>query len=211
VVGQRGCHLSGGQKQRIAISRALLSHPTLLLLDEATSALDSGSEKRVQSALLQSLSGRQNMCTTVMVAHRLATVRKADVIVVMEKGRIVEQGSHKELYQRRSKYFDLVQTQRVRGASGARAHEPLWSRNAEEDAINIAEEPQLVVNVTRDTKYAHKEGSKGIKKRTFSWFRVREHLRPLDYVLLLFGAIASVLNGAVTFQLLLSSHVIVFT
>jgi ATP-binding cassette subfamily B (MDR/TAP) protein 1 len=92
-VGERGVQLSGGQKQRIAIARAILKNPRVLLLDEATSALDSESERVVQSALDRMVVGR----TTVVVAHRLSTVKNADVIAVVQAGELVEQGSHEQL------------------------------------------------------------------------------------------------------------------
>ncbi|RID52957.1 hypothetical protein BRARA_G00386 [Brassica rapa] len=92
-VGERGIQLSGGQKQRITISRAILKNPSILLLDEATSALDAESEKSVQEALEKMMVGR----TTVVVAHRLSTVRNADIIAVVQGGKIIESGSHEEL------------------------------------------------------------------------------------------------------------------
>src|SRR3546814_216719 len=92
-VGPRGSNLSGGQRQRVAIARAMLKDAPILLLDEATSALDSESERHVQQALGQLISGR----TTFIIAHRLSTVVTADIIYVMDDGRIVEQGSHAEL------------------------------------------------------------------------------------------------------------------
>ncbi|XP_044500941.1 ABC transporter B family member 2-like [Mangifera indica] len=107
-VGERGIQLSGGQKQRIAISRAIVKDPSILLLDEATSALDAESEKSVQEALDRVMVGR----TTVVVAHRLSTIRNADVIAVVQGGKIVETGSHEELISDpNSAYAALVQLQ----------------------------------------------------------------------------------------------------
>jgi ATP-binding cassette subfamily B protein len=106
-LGERGVRLSGGQRQRVAIARAMLKNPPLLLLDEATSALDAESERMVQAALESAMSGR----TTLVVAHRLATVQKADRIIVMDHGRIVEQGTHETLVAANGIYARLAALQ----------------------------------------------------------------------------------------------------
>ena len=111
VVGERGYRLSGGERQRLTIARLLLARPRVVILDEATSALDSTNEAHVQAALDEAMSGR----TAVVIAHRLSTIRKADQILVVEAGRIVERGSHAELLARGGRYAELHATQFAAG------------------------------------------------------------------------------------------------
>ncbi len=107
VVGERGVKLSGGQKQRLSIARALLAQPRILILDEATSSLDSESEAMIQTGLNQLMKGR----TTFVIAHRLSTIRRADQILVIEAGRILERGTHRELYAMHGRYYELYTRQ----------------------------------------------------------------------------------------------------
>ena len=108
-IGDRGMKLSGGQRQRLSIARAVLKNPEILILDEATSALDTESEKLVQDALNSLLKGR----TSIVIAHRLSTVHNADKIIVIDHGRIAEQGTHEELMARGGIYSKLIEMQSV--------------------------------------------------------------------------------------------------
>jgi subfamily B ATP-binding cassette protein MsbA len=103
VIGERGVKLSGGQKQRISIARALLANPKVIILDEATSNLDTESETYIQ----KSLDGLMKDRTTFVIAHRLSTIRKANQILVIEDGQIVERGTHDELIAKEGRYFEL--------------------------------------------------------------------------------------------------------
>ena len=93
VVGERGVTLSGGQRQRLAIARALLTDPRILILDDSTSAIDSATEDKIQQAIHRVLEGR----TTLLITHRLSMIRRADLILMLDKGRVVDSGSHEEL------------------------------------------------------------------------------------------------------------------
>ena len=119
LVGERGATLSGGERQRLAIARALLKDPPILILDEATSALDAATEAQVQQAL-KTVRGR----TTFVIAHRLSTVREADLILVFEAGRIVERGSFAELLARGGTFAHLVATQLGRAGRAPAARRP---------------------------------------------------------------------------------------
>jgi len=108
-IGDSGGKLSGGQKQRLSIARAVLKNPPIMILDEATSALDTESERIVQDALENMMRNR----TSIVIAHRLSTIQNADLIVVMQKGQIIEQGKHQELLDKKGVYSNLVAMQSI--------------------------------------------------------------------------------------------------
>ena len=109
VLGERGSGLSGGERQRLSIARAVIKNPSVLIFDEATAAVDSETEHLIQEAIERLISGR----TTLMIAHRLSTLRKANKIVVVDKGRIIECGSHEELMAKKGKFYRLIQIQNM--------------------------------------------------------------------------------------------------
>ncbi|KAK8079182.1 hypothetical protein PG994_002989 [Apiospora phragmitis] len=146
-IGERGFLLSGGQKQRLAMARAVVSDPKILLLDEATSALDTKSEEVVQNALDKASRGR----TTVVVAHRLSTVKNADNIVVMSEGRIIEQGNQDKLFEKKGAYYNMVETQRI-------AKEQV-SQDQDDDPMLSTEENVPGSNFGEKGNYSGKEGS----------------------------------------------------
>lgn len=107
MLGERGVGLSGGEKQRLSIARAVLKNPSILIFDEATAAVDSETESQIQEAIDRLISGR----TTLMIAHRLSTLRKANKILVVDQGKIIENGSHDELMALKGKYYRLIEIQ----------------------------------------------------------------------------------------------------
>jgi ATP-binding cassette subfamily B protein/subfamily B ATP-binding cassette protein MsbA len=114
-IGERGVKLSGGQQQRLAIARAILAHPQILILDEATSNLDTESEQLIQASMADLLAGR----TTFVIAHRLSTIRQANLILLLEDGRIVERGTHETLMNDRGLYYEMVMRQLTASAAEA--------------------------------------------------------------------------------------------
>jgi ABC-type multidrug transport system fused ATPase/permease subunit len=143
IVGERGVKLSGGQRQRISIARAILAEPRILILDEATSSLDSESEEMIQHGLSYLMQGR----TTFVIAHRLSTIRRADQILVVEQGHIVERGTHEELYAAQGRYFDLYTKQQG-------LQNNLFLAPGEGDSVAPAEEGVPTKNNDRDVSSA---------------------------------------------------------
>lgn len=139
-IGQRGGLLSGGQKQRVAIARSIVSQPKVLLLDEATSALDPHAEGIVQRALDRASEGR----TTIVIAHKLATIRRADNIVVMKKGKIIEQGTHEGLMKQDGAYAQLVHVQDLSVSKNQSDTE-----SEDQDEEEVKDPADLVKSLTR--------------------------------------------------------------
>ncbi|KAF8380715.1 hypothetical protein HHK36_028205 [Tetracentron sinense] len=192
-VGERGIQLSGGQKQRIAISRAILKNPSILLLDEATSALDAESEKVVQEALDRVMVGR----TTIVVAHRLSTIRNADVIAVVQAGKIVETGSHEELMSDPdSAYASLVKLQEAASSQRPTMGRPpsmkLSSREISRTTTSFG------ASFHSDKESVSRYGAEGadtVKKKPVSMRRLYSMVGP-DWVYGVCGTVGAIIAGA---------------
>lgn len=197
-VGANGDLLSGGQKQRVALARALVKDPKILVLDEATSSLDSASELRIQKAVEQATAGR----TVVSIAHRLATVKNADNIIVMRNGRVIEQGTHTELLAKDADYAALVRLQNMSSETSSVSTARPTSKDVDEDAqdrvirapnkeVEITSGP--VVNEASESSLKETDATEPQKSNMTSFRKIGHYIRPHAlYLLLAFLASAVV-------------------
>ncbi|CAF3911641.1 unnamed protein product [Rotaria sordida] len=189
LVGERGVQLSGGEKQRIALARALIKHPTFLLLDEATSALDNVSEKIVQEALDRACHGR----TTIVIAHRLTTIQNAHQIYVLDKGSVIEEGTHETLMAKEGgKYQAMVKRQQIEGIYDDQDDMMSIQKATEEDEKSILERSRLMSD--GQILDFNKQSSKSFRQR-FVFLRLLSMNSP-EWITILIGCIACILNGA---------------
>ncbi|CAF4807285.1 unnamed protein product [Rotaria sp. Silwood1] len=186
LVGERGAQLSGGEKQRIALARALIKQPTFLLLDEATSALDNVSEKIVQEALDRACNNR----TTIVIAHRLTTIRNAHQIYVLDNGSVIEQGTHETLMAKEGgKYQTMVKGQQMKGIYDDQDNMISIQKATEEDEKSMVEQSCLFSDSQRVD-----QSTKPFRQR-FVFLRLLSMNSP-EWITVSIGCIACVLNGA---------------
>ncbi|XP_024030607.1 ABC transporter B family member 19 [Morus notabilis] len=195
-VGERGVQLSGGQKQRIAVARAILKNPPILLLDEATSALDTESEKLVQDALERAMQGR----TVILVAHRLSTIVNADIIAVVQNGKIIETGTHSSLLDTSKFYNNLCHMQNLNPVHQSRFttssseetesfHHQLSSENDTEQEKKLTK-PEIHLRETSEQDQEHES-----RRKTAIFFRIWFGLRERELAKVAVGSIAAAFSG----------------
>ncbi|CAG8441545.1 4408_t:CDS:2 [Scutellospora calospora] len=225
MVGERGFLLSGGQKQRIAIARAIIKDPKILLLDEATSALDTKSEGIVQDALDKASKGR----TTIVIAHRLSTIRNATKIIVMNKGVIVESGTHKELMDVKGYYSKLVESQQINQVLTAEENPDILSSSVipPGDIVSIKNKDDIIpdedniihritTNKSVSSAFLAKQKAdveKGVKNEedytTWELIKKIAYINKPEFLMLVIGLSAATVNGCVyAVFALIFSHVL---